>query len=186
MSKKIENLPKTIVLIDGSNFYHYLKKMGVKHHLSFNYTAFGLWVNRRHQQLPVMRYYIGAIRQERNNPQSEKLYTKQSRLFAHLTRHHVDISKGYMLKTKDGKYHEKGVDVQMALDIAVGAYENTYKTCFIVSSDTDLIPAIKKARELGKNVYYVGFKGYESQAMRHNTGFYEIILTKEDLSLFVK
>lgn len=186
MEKNTQNQPKTIVLIDGSNFYHYLKKLGFKHQLSFNYTAFGLWLSKRLHQLPRITYYIGEIKYNPLEPASKKLYAGQLKLFAHLDSNHVSVSKGYMLKTKDGIYHEKGVDVQIALDIAIGAYENSYNTCYLVSSDTDLIPAIKKARDLGKKIVYVGFRGYESRAMRHNTQFNEIILTKENLSLFVK
>lgn len=47
---------------------------------------------------------------------------------------------------------EKGVDVSIALDIVLG----NYKTVFLLSSDTDLIPAIKKAKEMGRRVIYVG------------------------------
>ncbi|PIX31320.1 helicase, partial [Candidatus Berkelbacteria bacterium CG_4_8_14_3_um_filter_33_6] len=45
-----------------------------------------------------------------------------------------------MLKS-DGKYHEKGVDVRIAVDILRGALKNEYRRCFVISSDTDLIPA---------------------------------------------
>jgi len=54
-----------------------------------------------------------------------------------------------MLKT-DEIYHEKGVDVLMAVDLLTGAYENLYDTTILVSSDTDLIPAIEKVRVMKK------------------------------------
>lgn len=47
---------------------------------------------------------------------------------------------------------EKGVDVSIAVDIVLG----NYKTIFLLSSDTDLLPAIKKAKEIGRRVIYVG------------------------------
>jgi len=47
----------------------------------------------------------------------------------------------------DGIYHEKGVDVNIAVDILVGVYEDICDRIILVSSDTDLLPAISKAKE---------------------------------------
>jgi len=47
---------------------------------------------------------------------------------------------------------EKGIDVLMALDIALGAREDLYDVAVIVSADTDLIPAIDVALQAGKRV----------------------------------
>lgn len=66
----------------------------------------------------------------------------------------------------NGKYHEKGVDVNLALDIAVGALKDQYDTCYLMSSDTDLIPAITLAQEAGKKIVYVGFAHRYSEALR--------------------
>ncbi len=57
----------------------------------------------------------------------------------------------------NGKYHEKGVDVQLAVDILIGAYEDLYDRAILISSDTDLIPAIQKVKQLGKQIEYIGF-----------------------------
>ena len=55
---------------------------------------------------------------------------------------------GYLLKS-NGKYH-KGVDVQMAVDMMEAAYKDLCDRIILVSSDTDLEPAIRKVREQGK------------------------------------
>jgi uncharacterized LabA/DUF88 family protein len=47
--------------------------------------------------------------------------------------------------------------VKLAVDILVAAYENLCNRVYLVSSDTDLLPAIKKAQEKGKKIEYVGF-----------------------------
>src|SRR5260370_16502721 len=60
---------------------------------------------------------------------------------------------------------EKGVDVNIAVDMLVVAYENLADRLYLVSSDTDLIPAVKKAQEKGKTVIYVGFSHKLSAAM---------------------
>ena len=58
----------------------------------------------------------------------------------------------------DGNIREKGVDVKLAVDLMIGAVDNLYDTAIIISSDTDLIPAIKYIRNAKKkNIEYVGF-----------------------------
>ncbi len=47
---------------------------------------------------------------------------------------------------------EKGIDVLMALDIALGARDDRYDVAVIVSADTDLIPAVDVALQAGKRV----------------------------------
>lgn len=47
---------------------------------------------------------------------------------------------------------EKGIDVLMALAIALGAREDTYDVGVVVSADTDLIPAIEVALAAGRRV----------------------------------
>ena len=47
---------------------------------------------------------------------------------------------------------EKGIDVMMALDIAIGARDDAYDVAVVVSADTDLAPAIEVALDAGKRV----------------------------------
>ena len=71
-------------------------------------------------------------------------------LIGHLKKHHYKYSLGYLMKNV-GVYHEKGVDVNIAVDMLVATYENLCDRIILVSSDTDLLPAVKKAREKGTN-----------------------------------
>ena len=47
---------------------------------------------------------------------------------------------------------EKGIDVLMALDIAIGARDSHYDVAVVMSADSDLAPAIEVALEAGKRV----------------------------------
>ncbi|MEK7510227.1 MAG: NYN domain-containing protein [Patescibacteria group bacterium] len=93
------------------------------------------------------------------------------------------IGFGHMLKT-DG-YHEKGVDVLMAVDLLVGAYENIYDSVILVSSDTDLIPALEKIRSMKKKVEYIGFSHKPSYGLITHSDVRRL-LTKEDVIPFLK
>lgn len=50
------------------------------------------------------------------------------------------------------KGEEKGIDVLLALDVALGAVRDEYDVAIIVSGDTDLVPALDEAANCGKIV----------------------------------
>lgn len=59
-------------------------------------------------------------------------------------------------RTHDGRQRwrseEKGVDVLLALHLALGAHHDCYDVAVVVSADTDLLPAIEEAVRVGKRV----------------------------------
>jgi uncharacterized LabA/DUF88 family protein len=110
---------------------------------------------------------------------TQELCNNQRKLFAYLKSHQFRYSLGYLLRS-DGKFHKKGIDVNIPVDLLVAAYENLADTLFLVSSDTDLLPAIKKTQEKGKQVVYIGFSHKLSRALVANCQ-----LTKESLLPFI-
>jgi uncharacterized LabA/DUF88 family protein len=105
-------------------------------------------------------------------------------LFYYLEKQKIEVIKGFMLKN-GSEYHEKGVDVRIALEIQRGAIKNEYQKCFIISSDTDIIPAIIDARKEKKQLVYVGFDKNLSRAMQSNCD-QTIIVDKETIRKFEK
>ncbi len=145
---------RVLIVLDGSNFYHRLKELGLGGLLQFGYLKFSQYLAGA-RAIVGRRYFIGAIREEPRNPKSRALMADQQKLLGRLLKLGWEVQFGHMLKTES--YHEKGVDVQMAVDLLAGAYEDLYDTAILVSSDTDLIPALKKIRQQKKRVEYVGF-----------------------------
>ena len=172
---------KTIIIIDGSNFYFKLKSLGIKHQLNFNYSQFVDFLIGN-KQLVNSTYYIGKVRTDKT-VESQKLHKNQQRLLAHLKKHSIQYKLGYLLRN-NSKYHEKGVDVHIAVDILVATYEKLCDKIILVSSDTDLAPAIKKAQEKGKIIEYVGFSHKPSVAMVRFCKESRL-LTKNDLLPFI-
>lgn len=173
---------KCIILIDGSNFYFKLKDLGFHHLLTFDFTKFAQFLSGK-QEIVNTCYYVGRIRQD-GTTKSNKLFDAQQKLLGNLKKHKVLYTFGYLLKS-DGVFHEKGVDVQIAVDMLVATYENVCDRIILISSDTDLAPAIKKAREKGKTVEYVGFSHKASVAMVSFCSE-STLLKKEDLLKFIK
>lgn len=105
----------------------------------------------------------------------------QQKLLSGLENNGYEVKRGRIVY--DNKIREKGVDVQIAIDLVIGAVEDSYDTAIIVSSDTDLIPAIKYVRLKGKRVEYVGFSSTPSLGMIKESDD-RILLLKEQLEIF--
>jgi uncharacterized LabA/DUF88 family protein len=173
------------VFIDGSNLYFKLRSpyVDIKHLIKFDYKGLIKWL-AQDRDLVHLGYYVGVVRAEKDNKRNQVLRKQQQRLFSHLTcpAQNFIIKKGYILGN-DGIYHEKGVDVQLSVDLLVGAYEDSYDVAIVISSDTDLLPAIKKVKILGKKIIYVGFSFLPSLALQKHADFSRLLI-KEDLLPF--
>ena len=164
----IENKKRLAVFIDGSNFYFKLKSLEIKNLSRFNFRGLIDWL-ARDREIVSAGYYVGVVRAKPNDERGQKLRRAQRDLFNFLNSRaqRITVHRGYLMKN-DNAFHEKGVDVKIATDLLVGAYENLYDEALIISSDTDLIPAILDARKEGKQIIYVGFTNFISKALKTN------------------
>ena len=92
------------------------------------------------------------------------------------------IKKGRIIST-NGEYKEKGTDVKIAVDLVVGAVDDQYDTAILVSSDTDLIPAVKYIKYKKKRFEYVGFAYAPSLGMEKYAD-YSFLLFPKDVKKF--
>ncbi len=169
------------IIFDGSNFYHYLKKLPKQFNPSkFDYKKFVKYLAKKDKILKIL-YCIGRVRTEKNNPKSFQLMKDQHRFLSKLKNFGFEIFLGYILK-KNG-YHEKGVDVKIAVEIIKGAYYKEYDILYLISSDTDLIPSIQEAIKLKRKIIYVGFSKNPSFALIKNCSD-SLLLDQERLQDF--
>ncbi len=172
---------KSIVIFDGSNFYYKLKSLNLSHTSQFDYHRFALHLNQS-QQLVAAYYCIGKIKAAQEDIKARTMMAKQQSLATRLQKEGFVIQYGFLLKT-DSHYKEKGVDIQIAVDLMRGAYRNEYNSVYLVSSDSDLVPAIREVQSVGKHVVYVGFEHKPSFALL-KTARESRLLTKNDLLPF--
>lgn len=175
-------LERIAILVDGSNMYHYLREIGLKGLSEFDYRAFAQFLAHG-RNIVSSTYYIGKVR-ARGDVKSEELRRGQQRLVAHLQTMGWHVEYGHMLEN-NGVFQEKGVDVHIAVDLLIGAYTNTYDTAVLVSSDTDLIPAVHSVRHKKKKVEYIGFAHRPSFGLMKNVNI-TTTLRREDLVSFLK
>jgi len=153
---------KALVFIDGGNFYFKLKELTAQLDigtrislLKFDFNAFSKWLVRDNDLVEV-RYYIGKLSRKQGDLKSETMYTNQQKLIGKLQQQNVIITLGQIIKHPDGSHHEKGVDVRIAVEMIRLARQNKYDIAYLISSDTDLVPAVEEVKDIGKIVQYVG------------------------------
>ena len=177
------NQEKVAIYIDGGNFYHLvIKKLGLTE-IDFDFDAFATFlVNDRKLSDLGKRYYVGTVREKEGDLRSKEAMSLQTRFFSVLklgkweiktsklrereeklivdsrVKEYAKIKKLGINEINYTRNREKGIDVKIVTDLFVGAMDNKYDTAIIVSSDTDLVPAIDSLRNrLKKKMEYIGF-----------------------------
>ena len=135
---------RVAVYIDGSNFYNYLKdkEINFPKGTKFDFKAFVDFLVGNKRECVSKRYYTGVFRNLDGTDKSKNLVRGQQKFFSNLKNDGFVIKRGRIMPI-DKTYKEKGTDVKIAVDLIVGAVDNLYDTAILVSSDTDLIPAIR-------------------------------------------
>ncbi len=173
---------RVAIYVDGANFYlTALKPLDIKD-ADFDYERLILILaNGRDVSKFGKRFYIGTVPEKEGDADSKAAISRQTTLFSRLRDNDWEIRTSIHkkkietipidYKVKDyknfqnlgiksftfEKYREKGIDVKLATDLIVGSIDDQYDVAVVVSSDTDLIPAIDCVRNRGKKVEYVGF-----------------------------
>ena len=160
---------RVAVFIDGSNLYFKLRSLipSKMDFIGYRYRDLALSLLGQGEKLSYIGYYVGVVRDTKRTRDHEKtleLLRNQQKLFEQLRHQGVSIVKGYLLE-RDGTYFEKGVDVRLAIDIVTMAQARSYDAGVVISSDTDLIPAIQAAQGLKREIVYVGFEHQPSLAL---------------------
>lgn len=171
------------IFIDGGNFYHLVLKKLNTTELSFDFDKFANFIaNGREIVAMGKRFYIGTVMEKEGDVRSKEAMSKQTTLFTKLKSNNWEIKTSKLRKRVEEividdrvvdykkllekgirkiqheKLREKGIDVKLATDLIVGAIDNKYDTAVIVSSDTDLVPAIDWIRNrIKKKIEYIGF-----------------------------
>ena len=166
---------KTVVYIDGENFLHrvedslkdakIIKKKEEILHLRVREL---LRKSLGDTKLDEIRYYGTKIRtydikDETFLDHAKKMVESQRRFKRDLLNQKIDFIVAGSLRVRETVcfkckktslvFKEKGVDVRLAVDLLSDAEATKNLTQIVVSSDSDLLPALKKARQKTRVIY---------------------------------
>jgi uncharacterized LabA/DUF88 family protein len=149
-------MQRAMIFIDGSNFYHSLKKsFGTA---SIDVEKFCRKIERE-RSIEGIFYYTAPVNQ-REYP--ERFKAQQLFLLKLMTIPNLILFLGRLENRSNGKLIEKAVDVKLAVDLIMNAIDDNYDAALLVSNDADFSPAIEEVQKLGKKVIHVAFPKMQS------------------------
>lgn len=186
----MRNTSEPIIYIDGENFLFRVADILINRRIIKNkdeITAFDfkyLFENALDTENPVIRYYGTRLKLiERPlalKKKTSRIIDAKRRLASSLKKQGIEFVNSGRLKLRDGDrckkcgnqdshLQEKGVDVRIAVDITAESQRG--QKLYLVSSDTDLLPAVDKAKSQAAEIIYVGFYNNLTTALaKHSTG----------------
>jgi len=174
---------RVAIYIDGNNFYKYLKdkEINFPKGVKFNFNKFVNFLAKDRECISE-RYYVGIARNLDNTEKSKQIVKGQQKFLAKIENDGFTIKRGRVIYD-EGKIREKGTDVKIAIDLVIGAADDIYDTAILISSDTDLIPALKYIKYKDKKLEYVGFSHAPSLGIQKFASL-SILLLSEDIERF--
>lgn len=150
--------PRVEIFVDGTNFRHAQFQAGIRD-VDIPRLARQL---ARNYVLVKMRYYASPL------PLQSSAYSGQQRFFERLRQTRaVELVLGRNEPRRESstcsrcgatstlRYHvEKETDVNLAVDMAVGAHTNRYDVAMLVAGDTDYVHAIEAVQATGRKVIW--------------------------------
>ena len=144
---------KFMVFIDGSNVFHGQDRLNFK----IDYKKFRDLLKTDRNIIRI--YYYEGVR--------TPITAGKNKYFKSLRHLEMDVLTRPLRKRKfeckkcDYKtdiYYEKGIDASLSTDLLWHAFQKSYDTAIIITSDDDFMPPIKRVKLLGRRVEVWGFK----------------------------
>lgn len=167
-----------ILYIDSENLKYYIRKIGVQHKKKIKFENFDF------EQLfstvldkiniSTKRFYAAKLKFHPESPKkSQELIQRQRSLKANLEKQKFVFIKAGNVRgqkiTINNKekiiFHEKGVDVRIAVDMATESCDKKVNTIILCSSDSDLQPAVYEAKKRRVEVIYLGFESQPNKGL---------------------
>jgi uncharacterized LabA/DUF88 family protein len=171
---KTSHPPRLEIFVDGTNFYLSRLGEGIPYRVDLNLLANRL---SRGYHFAKLRYYTSPMPHS-----STEAYKRQQKFFDELRRSsRIELVLGRHEPRSDSegrRYHvEKETDVNLAVDMVVGAYEDRFDVAMLVAGDTDYVRAIHAVQARGKPVVWCHLAG-----QRHTNQLAQVCQEKRELT----
>lgn len=142
--------PKLTIFCDGSNFLPSLREAGISYTVDIPKLARVLARRPPGYILNKLRYYTSPS--PRPNPNQQRFFDEIRQSSA------TELILGRH-EARGGYHVEKETDVNLSVEMVVGAYERQYDVAMLISGDTDYVRAIQAVKRTGRRVIWCHFHG---------------------------
>jgi uncharacterized LabA/DUF88 family protein len=196
------NTRETVLFIDGENFLFSVAEVlkntnRIKHKSQITRLSINSLVSSALKDFNVgkVKFYAGKIHIPNDVPElvekSKIVAETQRRLKRYLTNENIEFILSGHVRLQDtkvnhrGKLHgvfkEKGTDVKIAVDMISLSCDSLIEVALLLSSDSDMQPAVKEMIKRGVTVVYIGFENHVNVGLSKTTSKTVILRQSEIL-----
>lgn len=167
---------QTRLYVDGQNFLRRIREVLRRRRISdVDITKYDFWGLLNHvfrvTQVDLVSIYMARVRPHKDTAEkSEELMAREEKLKTHLESQGFRYITAGTVRSRmvDGEltFEEKGVDVTLAVEMTADVCGGTVDTIILGSSDSDMQPVIKLAKERGIKLIYLGFQTRFNRGMK--------------------
>lgn len=173
-------MSKSILFIDGENFFHkvkeILKQKGINNTINLDLIDLNKLFKKALQDLNISRkiFYVARLHLHPDTKKkSTELIKLQRKIRNNLVKQGYEfVIAGNVRAQKVGNkivFREKGVDVKIGVDMTSLACDKKVEIAILCSSDSDLQPAITELKNRGIEVIYLGFENNPNKGLTYTT-----------------
>jgi uncharacterized LabA/DUF88 family protein len=187
-----------IVYIDGENFLHKIKSI-----LKTSYQNYSPQLLTKiklkhlipsifpHDKIDQIRYYAAKIHTHPQTQEKSKELIQFQRVFkSNLEKQSILFIKSGNVRAQELNlannktviFKEKGVDVQIAVDLVSMSCNKQVSKAIICSSDSDLQPAVTELKKRSVETIYLGFETSPNKGLMYTTDKTILFRTDELIS----
>lgn len=151
---------RVIVYVDGFNLYFGLKEAYKRRYLWLDLQTLAESLLRPNQELAVVRYFTARVRDDAAGGARQSDYLEalsaSDRVEVHIGRFQEKSLRCRGCGHKWVQYEEKETDVAIAASLVRDAARRSMDTALVVSGDSDLLPAMRAAKDMLPTMAVVG------------------------------
>ncbi len=155
-------LKETYVFIDGAYLSKISRQLGKGKYIKFDLNQFAINITINQGLWCKGVYYYTAPPFQSNPPTAEEARRKSNydKFVSKLNKiPRFEVREGRCQKV-DGKYHQKGVDTILTMDLFEICTKKEVETIIILACDTDFVPILNRIRKMDIEVILYFYNDY--------------------------
>lgn len=145
-------MQKTIAYIDGFNLYFGLKSKDWHKYYWLNIQELIQNLLKPNQQLNMTKYFTARVSRPASKRKRQQTYLEALGALddfkMYYGRYQLNSFKCNKCRNKSWIPNEKKTDVNIAVELLADAFQDEFDLALLVSADSDLVPPVRKVREL--------------------------------------
>jgi len=145
-------MERVIAYIDGFNLYYGLRSKGWKRFYWLNLQTLSQQILKPHQRLVYTKYFTSIVNRPVSKHRRQSLYLEALQTLPDFRTYYGHFLENTVTcrscRHSYQTHHEKMTDVNIAVELMVDAFEDSFDTALLISADSDLIPPIQAVQRL--------------------------------------